>query len=356
MFRSARSGYAVSMATDTSPDSSEPAEFALSVGGVRLAELVGHAGPFGSLFIGPGTGLQARAQVAIDNVPVPAPHAGELLGAIEDSQVRSQVVISNGIVVWRFLLDDPLAVDLARFGDIPSLGPIIESAQMTTPHAVVTTEDNVFGITSFGAVDSFPTPRDGETVPLAAPPILEALDHLVDALRSSGVRLVALVGSEGAVVKLQGQLQTALPFVRCNAYSTDDIDRDLLTIADEVVRDAASLAAERRTHELAHFRQSRAAAQTQEGAAALGALAAGGAQRLLVHDDLDSEQEPGVTRMTDRAIVAAIRASVPITMIPKVPDDRGPSTGLGVIMRGHGNAMPTSAVDPQGIDHVHLSV
>jgi len=337
------------MATETSPD---PSDSDLSIAGVRLLDLVDRAGPFGSLFVGPGAELRGRAQLAIDAVPVPAPHAGLLLAAIEDSQARSQVVISDGADVWRFLLEDPLAVDLARFGDIPSLGPIIEAAQVTSPHVVVTIEDDVYGITSFGAVDS----SSIDEASVIEPSIVEALDHLVEALRRANVRLVALMGTDEAIADVQGHVQSRLPTVQCNAYPTDDIDRDLLTIADEVVRDAASLAAERRTHELAHFRQARIAAQTQEGIAALGALNAGGAQRLLVHDDLTSDAGPGVSRVADRAIVAAIRAGVPITMIPNVPDDRGPKDGLGVIMAGHGNAVSSSMADPQLVSDVTLGV
>jgi len=350
------SGYRYHMVTDTSPDSPDPAERSLSVAGVRLDEVVEGGGPFGSLFVGPGSDLKTRAQLALDAVPVPAPHAGKLLESVENSQVRSQVVISNGALTWRFLLEDPLAVDLARFGDIPSIGPIIEASQVTTPHAVVTVENDVYGVTSFGSVDSIPVPSQGNPVQLDEPAILEALDHLIDQLRSSDVQLVALMGTEKAIADVQSRVQKELPLVRCNAYPTDDIDRDLLTIADEVVRDAATLAAERRTHELAHFRQSRSAAQTQEGIPAIGAIEAGSAQRLLVHDDISVEEAAGVTRFADRAIVAAIRAQVPITMIPNVPEERGPRHGLGVILHGHGTAAPASASDPQRVDGVQLGV
>jgi len=344
------------MVTDTSPDAPDPAEHPLSIAGVHLADVIDGGGPFGSLFVGPGTDLKSRAQFALDAVPVPAPHGGKLLESVENSQVRSQVVISNGTFTWRFLLEDPLAVDLARFGDIPSVGPVIEASQVTTPHAVVTVENDVYGVTSFGTVDSTPVPSQGSPVQLDEPAILEALDHLIEALRSSDVRLVALIGTEKAITDVQSRVQKELPLVRCNAYPTDDIDRDLLTIADEVVRDAATLAAERRTHELAHFRQARSAAQTQEGVPAVGAIEAGSAQRLLVHDDISVEEAAGVTRLADRAIVAAIRAHVPITMIPNVPEDRGPREGLGVIMNGHGTAAPASAADPERADGVQLRV
>ena len=344
------------MPVDTFPATPDPAEHSLSVAGVRLAAIVESAGPFGSLFVGPGVGLRARAQVAIDGVPVPAPHAGKLLSAIEDSQARSQVAISDGNAVWRFLLEDPLAIDLARFGEIPSLGPIIEASQVTTPHVVVTIEDDVYGLTSFGTVDSTPAPVSDELAPLPDPPIFEALDHLVDALRSSHVRLVAMIGSGAAIEDVRNHLQLKLPLMLCNGYPTNDIDRDLLSIADDVVKDAASLAAERRTHELAHFRQARTAAQTREGAGAIAALEAGSAQRLLVHDDLGTDREADGSRPIDRAIVAAIRSNVPITMIPNVPDDRGPSEGLGVIVKGEGTAVPATASDPEGAGHVQLRV
>lgn len=342
------------MATETS--SPEPSEQPLTIDGVRLADIIDSAGPFGSLFVGPGSNVRTKAQVAIDSVPVPAPHAGLLLAATEDSQAGSQVAISDGTNVWRFLLEDPLAADLARFGDIPSLGPIIEASQVTTPHVVVTIEKDVYGVTTFGTVSAAPAPARESPDQLADPIILEARDHLVDALQASHVQLVALIGSDAEIADLQRHLQERLPLVRCNAYPTDDIDRDLLSIADEVLRDAASLAAERRTHELAHFRQARIAAQTQEGAAALGAIEAGGAQRLLVHDDFAVEEDAGVTRAADRAIAAAIRTNVPITMIPNVPEGRGPKGGLGVIMRGHGAAVSASTLQPESVDNVRRGV
>lgn len=344
------------MANESASTTPDPSARPLIVAGVRLEDVVAGSGPFGSLFVGPGGGLRSRSVVALDKVPVPAPHAGELLTLVEDENARSQVVVTDGSETWRFLLDDPLAIDLARFGDIPSLGPVVEAAQITVPHAVVTIEDDVFGVTSFGAIEVGVDPTEGRTQPPTEPAILEALDHLVDSLRSSEVQLAALMGSEDDVLELQGHLQDALPLVRVNVYPTDDIDRDLLSTADEVVRDAASQAAEQRTHELAHFRQARSAAQTVEGAAAIGAIKAGEAQRLLVHDDLADTSDGGVTRLADRAIVAAIRARVPITMIPKVSADRGPNEGLGVIMRGSGVGVPVADPEPRSVEHQQLRV
>ncbi len=345
------------MASDAHPDTPDPAraEPDLQVGGVRLASLAERSGPFGSLFVGPGSRLRERAQIAIDSVPVPAPYAGQLLASIEGEHARSQVVFADGADVWRFLLEDPLSADIARFGDLPSLGPIIEASQVTTPHVVVTIEDDVFGVTNFGTVESVPSPEvaEGQT---QDPRILEALDHVVDLLHELQPRLVALMGTHEEIVKAQQYLQRELPFMRFNAYPSDDIDHDLLATADDIVRDAASLAAERRTHELAHFRQARSAAQTQEGVAAIGAIEEGSAQRLLVHDDLIADQHDHAVRTADRAIVAALRAGVPITMIPNVPVDRGPKDGIGVIIQGEGAAIQASTAEPEDSDDVRLSV
>jgi hypothetical protein len=76
----------------------------------------------------------------------------------------------------------------------------------------------------------------------------------------------------------------------------------------------------------------------------------------LVHDDLGADGRADGPRNVDRAIVAAIRSDVPITMIPDVPDDRGPKEGLGVIVKGDGTAVPASAADPEDVDHVQLKV
>lgn len=328
------------------PDTPDPSEPALQVAGVRLVDIAGGPGPFGSVFIGPGADLVDRARFAIDTVPIPAPHAGVLLASIEDSQARSQAVVTNGSDVWRFLLDDPLVVDLARFGDAPSLGPIIEASQVTASHVVVTIEDDVFGLTSFETVTSQAIPVDGQEQPLAEPLILEALDHVVDRLRSLQPRMVALMGAAVEISDVREYLQRELPSIRCNVYPSDDIDRDLLETADDIVKDAASLAAEQRTHELAHFRQARSAAQTQEGQAALGAIEVGSAQRLLVHDDVAASSEGDDGSMIDRVISAALRMHVPITTIPKVPADRGPKGGVGVITVGHGTAVPAEAAEP----------
>ena len=98
------------------------------------------------------------------------------------------------------------------------------------------------------------------------------------------------------------------------------------------MRDAASLAAERLTHELAQFRQAREAGQVVEGEATLTSTESGEVQRLLIHDDLVREAAAPEPRLVDRVIRAGLANGVAITMIPDVADGRGPDDGVGGIL------------------------
>ncbi len=288
-----------------------------------LAELICGSGPFASIFLAPGSSAKARARVVIDRVPIPGTHAGAAIAAVEDESAESQVIIVDGAAqVWHFDVEDPFALDLARFGDVPSLGPLLETRQLTARHAVVTVDDDVFALTGFGAAESA----------TGADPIFEALDHLGDELERRSPEMIALVGREASVLDTATQLRRRLNRATINLYPTDDIDGDLIGIADQVVRDAASLAAENRTHELAQFRQAREAGQTVEGAETLTAIESGAVRRLLVHDDLVGAAAAPAARLVDRVIHAALVHNVAITMIPNVAEGQGPRSGVGGVL------------------------
>jgi hypothetical protein len=298
-------------------------------GEVDLSEIAAAPGPFATLFLSRGDAALSRARLAIDGIPVPAPHSGALIDTVPSSLATSQVTIADGDGNVNVIgIDDPFTADVARFGQAPSLGPILEVRQMVAPHTVVTIEDDVYAVTDFGS----------ESRASDQHLVFEARDLLAEHLRSSRSRMMALIGTEDAIESEIDQLRNGLAAVRFVTYPTNDIDGDLASLADQVVRDAASLAAELRTHELAHFRQARIAGQAVEGAAVLTALEDGTAQRVLVHDAIEVDFGSS-NRIADLVIATAIRTGVPVTMIPDVPADRGPREGIGAILEGDGTAV-----------------
>ncbi len=300
-----------------------------SFAGVDLVDLVEAPAPFATLFLAPGPDSVDRARLAIEQVPAPVPYARLLSDAVDDSTAGSQIVVvdagGNSTV---FRIDDPFSADVVRFGDVPALGPLLEAEQMTAEHAVVTVENGVFAVTDFGT-DSAPDPRAV---------VFEAIDQLVDHLRSSDHRLIAVVGADAIVEDTIAHLGSQLDPVRLASYPTTDIDGDLAALADKIVRNAASLAAERRTYELAHFREARRAGLVVEGRAVPSALAERMVRRLLVHDDFDIAN-PNAVGLPDQVVAEGIRQGVPINMIPHVPDERGPVDGVGAILTGDGAAV-----------------
>ncbi len=281
--------------------------------------------------------------MAIDRIPIPGSHAGPAVDAVVDESPQSQVIFVDGAGgVWHYDVDDPFAIDLARFGEVPALGPLLEARHITSTHAVVTVEDDVFALTGFGAAESGP----GDD------PIFEALDHLAHELARRSPELIALVGRESSVVDTAAQLRRRLDRATINIYPTDDIDGDLIGIADQVVRDAASLAAEHRTHELAQFRQAREVGQTVEGAETLTAIEFGAVRRLLVHDDLVGAVAAPAARLVDRVIHAALVRDVAITMIPDVAEGQGPRDGVGGVLSDSASPATTDLRRASGDDAV----
>lgn len=316
------------------PDAQDPTGHR-AIGGVVLSSIVEAPGPFATLFLTAGESVEQRARVAIDRIPVPAPHAGLLIDAVDPGATGSQIIVVDGNGdVATFLVDDPFSADVACFGDVPSLGPLLEVDQVTASHVAVTVENDVFAVTSFGTV----------AMGSATDTVFEAIDQLVARLRSLAPAMIALIGTASAIDSTATYLRKRLGAVRLTSYPTSDIDGDLASLADQIVRDAASLAAELQTHELAHFREARQAGQTAEGVDVLTALDNGSAQRLLVHDAVET-MSASSTRMVDRVIVEGVRQQIPVTMIPDIPEDRGPRGGIGAILEGDG-ALVDQAEEP----------
>jgi len=301
-----------------------------------LTELASADGPFATLLLGPGANVTGRAQMAIDHATIPAPYAGRIMSALTDDETRSQVIIVDGAAQsTAFVLDDPLAFDVARFGVVPSLGVLMEMQSMTAHHVAITIEDDVYAITSFGSPVT-PIASPASTTP-DVPPIFESIDLLAERLSELAPEMLAVIGAESEVDIVVDELRNRLDLQPTYVvYPTDDIDADLMEIADEVVRDAATAASERLTHDLAHFRQARLAGQAVEGAAVLNALRSGAVRQLLVHDDITAERESvesiDGTRAVDQVIAEGLILGVDITMIPSTPAERGPEGGMGAIL------------------------
>ena len=108
-------------------------------------------------------------------------------------------------------------------------------------------------------------------------------------------------------------------------YTTDDIDDQLGSISDQIVRDVRSGAAESLTNELAQFRAAADLGRTVEGADVREALRHSNVDSVLVHDDPDDGRLVDGDRSVDHITHLAVAGAVPIRMIPGLDELRGPA-------------------------------
>ncbi len=295
------------------------------VAGVDVTALALANPPFTTLYLRGGEQPRERAHLALDRAGAPNLHP--LLDAIGGDEVfESRVIIAAGDApVEVFEIDEPLRFDVARSGQVLSLGTLIEYSQFSSPHAVVTIEDDVFAITSFGSIE-VPDPVIG---PVS---VSESILTAIEALGFVEPQVLALVGSKRQLEKYSPTIREAFPVAWVQHYTTDDIDEQLTEISDQIVRDAQSRSAESLTNDLAQFRAARDLGRTVEGAAVVEAIREAKVASVLVHDDPNDLTLLEGDRLVDHVTHLAVAHRVPIRMIPNVDAVMGPAEGLGAVL------------------------
>ena len=243
----------------------------------------------------------------------------------------------------RVPLPEPVVRPLCRSGRYPSLGPILEQQQLVASHAVITVEGGRYGVTSFGS----------RAVPDAVGRswgVHSSLDTIAEELRFATPRLLAIASTESEVDHVVEDLQAAFSMARIICYQIGSLDHELDRLADQVVRDAATLAAEDVAHALGEFRAATAEGLAVEGPDVIEAIERGDVVAVLVHDDVDDDRSRDGDRLVDIALTKALAAGIQVTMIPGVDERRGPAGGLGGIVGG-ARVGATAAIDDE-----HLSI
>ena len=154
-----------------------------------------------------------------------------------------------------------------------------------------------------------------------------SLDTIAEELRFATPRLLAIASTESAaeVDTIVEFLQTAFPMARIICYQLENLDDELNRLADQVVRDAATLAAEDVAHELGAFRAASAEGLAVEGPDVIEAIDRGDVIAVLAHDDIDDDRSHDGDRLVDIATAKALAAGIRVTMIPggrRVPGTR----------------------------------
>lgn len=292
---------------------------------IDLSEFAALDGPFTTVYVSGGDQCRERARLAIDRSAPAVPAIEDLLDVIDETSADTQVVARAGSgTLIRFKTTEPLHRDLARHGPYTSFGSLLDAHQMTTPHAVVTVEDDVFAITTFGHASVSNSDL--------APTITESITHAVESLRFGQPSMIAIAGRAEELESAATALRDAFPLAAVLDYPTDDLDGDLPALSDAIVRDATSRQSERVTHELGSFRVARSEGLTVEGVDVVRALEAGAVRDVLVHDDPDDDRSINGGRLIDAVVHGAIASSARITIIPSVPPESGPNGGIGAVL------------------------
>jgi Bacterial archaeo-eukaryotic release factor family 2 len=324
-------------------------------------------------------GASSEALAAIDPLVPDAHHEGRTLAVVADS---------TGLRLVRHEPEPP-ARDAGWVAPLPRVGPLLEWAQAAIPHLVVLADRVGADIVAFsrraaahGAGGATVTTVGEHT---GADPYLRksnpggwsqrryqnraenlweqnaraVADQVASLVDETGARLVVVAGDVRAVQLLREHLPApVLDLVReiDGSRGPGAADAGLDQIADEVVKLAATVAAEDTVEFLRQFKQERGQRDlaTEGIAATIGALAAARVDTLLVHDDPDDDRtawfgpEPGMVageaatlsdmsvenpqegRLVDVAIRAAFATGAAVRMIPSVGSVQD---GIGAILR-----------------------
>ncbi len=316
------------------------------VQGVSLERLANWPGPFATLYLPVDPQQPPGHPAGIDDAVldgVPAALQARLRSIVGRHAAPADVVAVAYVVTadeeTAFDFVDPIVKPICRHGRYPALGPVVEQHQLVSSHAVITVDDDRYGVTSFGSV----------AVPDAIGRswgVHSSLETIVEELRFATPRLLVIASTDRDTDAVVEHLQVAFPLARTVCYQSEDLDEDLDSLADRVVRDAATLAAEEVAHELGAFRAATAEGLAVEGPDVIDALDRSDVVAVLVHDDIDDDRRRDGDRLVDITLAKALARGIRVTMIPGVDERRGPEGGLGAIIGG-ARVGATAAVDDE---------
>lgn len=296
------------------------------------------------------------------------------------------VVDGEGKIRHRSHHPDPPRRDVARWGTLPSLAPMIEWRQASPPHIVVLVDRVGADIVVFESLDAgdfhVEVEGDDEVIRKVGPggwsqrryqqraentweanakEVAAELAKIVDKVHA---RVVVVAGDVRAVQLLREALPQSVQQILHEVEGSRAADGSVDAVASEAVTMVATAVASDTADLLAKFReelgQHDRAANGPEGVAA--ALEAGQVETLLLHDDPDDERtcwigpepfhlalEAGVlkdmgvddpleVRLVDGFLRAAVGTSARVRIVPSASVLEG---GVGAVLRwsanGNGN-------------------
>lgn len=309
------------------------------ISGIDLADVVRRPGPFATAYVnldattGERLGEELAGEVSAD---LARRMVDALLGfeTARSTDAVAACVVGTGDEVWVFPLTDPLHRDAIRFGGVPSLGTLVEASQMMPPHAVVTQEGGIYGLTTFGS--SFVRPEE-----FASAQSFDEFSSLLEVLAFVRADQIMVAGRSVEARALVDELADAFPMANVEWIDLP-LDADE-ALAEQIVRNAASLGSERISYELGVFRAARASGMTVEDDAVLPAIEDGLVGTVLLHDDPDDDRHRGNERLVDLVSARTIVTATRLVMIPAVGDENGPAGGIGGVLEGTAHRPATDA-------------
>lgn len=254
------------------------------------------------------------------------------------------VVHARGGPTMAEFLDEPIVEVRVDVGELPRLGTLIDARQRAIPHVVVETDRAGADLTAFdgGSVLATETVEgDTEHIHRGHPGgwSQRRFQQRAENTWEDNARAVAEAVTEMAA-DVDAELIAVAGEVRARSLLVDELAGGTVDVLDveagdpdgisEAVVTALADRTARRITELADDLRSRMSADTAvTGAdATLGALAEGRVDTLVVHDDVDADDE--TRQRVDRAIADALRSDATIVVAPRlaVLDD-----GMGALLR-----------------------
>ncbi|MDQ1488750.1 MAG: hypothetical protein QOJ23_1264 [Actinomycetota bacterium] len=321
-------------------------------------------------------GAPEAALSAIDPLVPDAHHDGRTLAVVADS---------DGLRLARSEPEPP-ARDAGWVAALPRVGPLVEWAQSAVPHLVVLADRAGADIVVFSRGSDATGSGDAPVVPVGEEsgddPVLRkskpggwsqrryqnraenlweqnakaVADQVAALVDEIGARLVVVAGDVRALQLLRQHLPEPVAGLLREVDGSRAPGSGLDEIADDVVKLAATVAAEDTVELLRQFKQERGQGDlAAEGVSAtIAALAAARVDTLLIHDDPDDARtawfgpEPGMVadaratladmgvddpveaRLVDVAIRAAFTTGAAVRIIPSVGSVQD---GIGAILR-----------------------
>jgi hypothetical protein len=361
-----------------------------------LAELLAARGPVATIYLTTEAGVENASHLSEarwKNLRRDLARAGAdetvlttvdpIIGDAHRSGECLALVVASDGVRHREHLPQPPTRDLARWGELPSIVPLLEWRQTSVPHVVVLTDRRGADIVAVGGSDGLrdrKPPRrdraDGSDGPITkvgaggwsqrrfqqraentwAENAGEVADHTRRLAEQVDARVIVAAGDVRAVSMLEDALPEELQDKVVVVEGGRARDGSTSEIASEVVRQLDTVAARDTVELLRKFReeQGRGDRMTDGVDATVAALTRSQVEVLLVHDDPDDDRQawfgaeasrlatspeqaralgiehPDRARLPDVLVRAALGTGAGVRVVPAAG---GPRDGVGAILR-----------------------